>query len=185
MMAPVPPATAPSHGNTLSPEQRRKMLLAQGWSVGQDGSMVSPEGQTVAAFDTPADVATFTSYDTSAGGFGAARGPSVPATAPPAGQPLAGAALDTPQRDKPFRDPLFDQNMAVREATPPDANPMKDALPTPFDAPEVTPPLRAQPAPDLKAAAGAAMSRAGDGSSYQGRVGRRMPTRSSSSRRRR
>lgn len=179
---PSAPGTRPGppNLNDLTPEER-EAILAQGWTAAEDGTLTPP-----------AD----------AGGFDAALG-GVPATAPPAPPappPMMGGGSSMMGKQHPMM-PMMGTPPA---GAAPDtlnaridfANPMGEATPKPFDVPTVTPPLekeatpttasesprmlRAQLGPDLKAAAGKQMSGTSGGGS-QGRVGRRMQSRNSSS----
>jgi hypothetical protein len=174
MMA--PPATRPMPPNfaDLTPEEQQA-LLAQGWNVGDDGSLTPPQQPK--------------SYDLDAGGFGAALG-GPPATSP-AGSPSppmgpAEAAPDTPFRPEPELNARIEFGPEMMDDMR-RGNPMMEAMPEPFEVPEVTPPLRAQPGPDLKAAA--STPRDDDSPrAMPGRMGRRMnrsTSRPATSRRRR
>jgi hypothetical protein len=154
----APPPRLPKLDD-LTPEERQK-LLAQGWTAGEDGTLAPPlnNGGPPKA------------YDLDAGGYGAAlSGP--PATRPPAGVPPMPMGSGLPEAAP-------DALNARIEITKPQGNPMGESLPEPFKAPEVTPVLRAQAAPDLKAAAASSMNGGGSGG-YGGRIGRRKQSASS------
>jgi hypothetical protein len=158
--APATPPRLPTLDD-LTPEERQK-LLAQGWTAAEDGSLTPPAN----AGGMPK------AYDLGGGGYGAAlSGP--PATRPPAGAP------PSPLGSGPSEAAPDALNARIELASPaeklPLTNPMKDALPEPFEAPKTTPPLMAQPAPDLKAAA--SKSSEGNSGGYGGRIGRRQQSR--------
>jgi hypothetical protein len=164
----TPPATRPRlpTADDLTPEERQK-LLAQGWTAAEDGTLTPPAN----GGGTPK------AYDLDAGGYGAALG-GPPATRPPAGMPSAPMDMGMPEAAPDAlnaRIEIADMKMPGKGT-----NPMMDAMPEPFEAPEVTPVLRAQPAPDLKAAASSSMSEKSGGGSYGGRVGRRLQQRQTS-----
>jgi hypothetical protein len=164
----MPPATRPMPPNfaDLTPEEQQA-LLAQGWNVGDDGSLTPPQQPK--------------SYDLDAGGFGAALG-GPPATSPAGSLPSpmgpVEAAPDTPFPAGPELNARIEFGPEMMDDMR-RGNPMMEAMPEPFEVPEVTPPLRAQPGPDLKAAASA--SRDDDSPrAMPGRMGRRMQNRSTS-----